>query len=66
MRHLIGAAIELAVGEGLVTTDHSNGVGSASDLGLKHAMDTLVIGIGRCGGVPLHQQAMAFVSGQQG
>src|SRR6266481_4063702 len=44
VRHLIGAAIELTIRQGLVITDHSNGVGCASDLGLKHAMETLVIG----------------------
>jgi hypothetical protein len=66
VRNLIGTAIKLVIRQGLVTTDYSHGVRRAPNLGLKYALETLIIGIRGGGGVPVHQQALAFISGQQG
>ncbi len=57
---LIGASVQLPIGEGGVGEAQSRGVRSSLDLGFEEEMGAGAAGEVTCGGVPLHQHALSL------
>ncbi len=65
MRQLVGAPVQLPVGQRLVFKDHRTGIRGALNLGLDIAVQDQLTRVHLRRGVPRHQQALALRLGEQ-
>ena len=66
MGELVGAGVEVAIGERLVAKAHGRGVGRRPGLGLEQIRRCEMFGERRVGAVPIHQQELMLRMGEHG
>ena len=65
MRQLIGALVELAIGQTSIGCNQGAGLRGLAGLAGDEVVDTPLLWVGHSGGVPFHQQFMALSSGEE-